>query len=54
MRVEHGGIAQENEELKKLEEALPRLKEYEFEESAEIAHGKGVSRMRWLPPKSLP
>ena len=31
MRAERGGQASKNEELKKLEEALPRLKECELE-----------------------
>ena len=41
----------ENGELKKLEEALPRLKECDLE-SVEIVQGKDTSGMRRLPPKS--
>ena len=41
-----------NEELKKLEEALPRLKECEFEKSVEMVQGKDRSGMRRLPPES--
>ena len=36
---------QKHEELKKLEEALPRLR---------FVKGKNRSRLRWLPPKSFP
>ena len=40
-----------NEELKKVEEALPRLKECNFWEGVEALQGKDRSRMRRLPPK---
>ena len=43
----------ENEELKKLEEALPSLKECDLEKGFEIVQGGGRSGMRRLPPKSL-
>ena len=39
------GQALENEELKKLEEALPMLKEYELEKSVEIVQGRNRSRL---------
>ena len=36
MRAEHGGQALENEELKKLDEALPRLKECDLEKASRL------------------
>ena len=36
---------QKHEELKKLEEALPRLR---------FVQGKNRSRLRWLPPQKFP
>ena len=41
-----------NEELKKLEEALPRLKECDLEKSIWIVQSKNWSGMRRIPPES--
>ena len=41
-----------NEELKKLEEAIPRLKECDLEKSIWIVHSKNRSAMRRIPPES--
>ena len=41
-----------NEKLRKLEEALPRLKECEKEKMSRLYKGKDGSGVRWLPPKS--
>ena len=42
-----------NEEIKKLEEALPRLKECELEKASRL-QSQNRSRMRRLPPQSSP
>ena len=50
-----GGKALENKELRKWEEALPRLKECELENVSRLyIQGKDRSGMRRLPPKSSP
>ena len=41
----------ENEELKKLEEALPRLKE-RWRKSVKIVQGENRNWMRWFPPNN--
>ena len=42
-----------NEELKKLEEALPSLKECDLEKASRLYKAKtGVGFDRWRPPKS--
>ena len=43
----------ENEALKKLEEASPRLKECDLEKGLKIVQANDGSGMRRLPPKSL-
>ena len=44
----------ENEELKKLEEAFPRLKECDLEKASRLYKAENRSRMRWLPPNKSP
>ena len=51
-RAEHGGQA--FDELKKPEEALPRLKECELEKASRLYKAKDRSKMRWLPPMGFP
>ena len=47
-----GGDALENEELKKFEEALSRLKECGLENASRLYTAKNRSGVRWIPPKS--